>query len=160
MLVKAIMKRDIASCHIDTNLEAVALLMWNHDCGAIPVVDSANKPIGIVTDRDIVMACALNNRAPWDLQADEVIDGRPLISCTENDDIVAALSLMGDYRVRRLPVIDTSEALEGMLSMSDIIQAAQNDPSPEQVSFDDLVEPLKAISRANANANANRAPTG
>lgn len=154
MLVKDVMKTDLATCHVDSNLEAVALLMWNRDCGAIPVVDSAGRPIGIVTDRDIAMACSLNNRPPWDMRAGDVINGRPLFSCTEDDDIDGALSLIQEYRVRRLPVTDSSAQLTGMLSVSDLIQAAQKRPNRsktvKKLSFDQLVDPLKALSSAHA----------
>lgn len=150
MLVKDFMTANVASCHVDTNLEAVALLMWNHDCGALPVVDSSGRPIGVVTDRDITMACSLNNRPLWDMRAGDVIGGRPLFACNEDDNLEGALKLMRDHRVRRLPVMDRSEALKGMLSMSDLIQAAQKRPSRsktvQKLSFDQLIEPLKAIS--------------
>ncbi|MCW8196757.1 CBS domain-containing protein [Proteobacteria bacterium 005FR1] len=149
MLVKEIMQTDVARCHVDTNLQAVALLMWNHDCGAIPVVDSADRPIGVVTDRDIAMGCSLNNRALSDMRAGDVIGNRPLFSCRESDELDAALGLMRDYKIRRLPVIDDSETLRGMLSLSDLIQAAQKNPSRsktvKKLSFDQLVEALKSV---------------
>jgi CBS domain-containing protein len=161
MLVKDIMQTDVARCHVDTNLQAVALLMWNHDCGAIPVVDSADRPIGMVTDRDITMGCSLSNRAPWEMRAGDIIGSRPLFSCRESDEPGAALGLMRDYRVRRLPVIDDSEALQGMLSLSDLIQLAQKNPSRsktvKKLSFDQLVEALKAVTEPYTERKATRA---
>ena len=56
MHVSEIMHSLAECCYPETNLDAVAKLMWDHDCGAIPVVDYSNKPIGIVTDRDIPMS--------------------------------------------------------------------------------------------------------
>ncbi|MEX1032995.1 MAG: CBS domain-containing protein [Cellvibrionaceae bacterium] len=144
------MKTNVVSCHVDDNLQAVALLMWNNDCGCIPVVDSASKPIGIVTDRDIAMGCSLNNRTLWDMQAGDIVNGRPLFSCNEADDITGALALMHDHQVRRLPVTDGSGQLCGILSVSDVITAAQKKPgrgkTDKKLSFDQLVDTLKALS--------------
>ena len=49
MNVCDVMHSPAECCYSETNLDAVAKLMWDHDCGAIPVVDSTNKPIGILT---------------------------------------------------------------------------------------------------------------
>lgn len=149
MRVKDVMQASVASCHVDTNLQAVALLMWNHDCGAIPVVDTAGKPIGVVTDRDIAMGASLNNRPLWEMRAGDIIGARPLFSCTEENELQDALAMMREQKVRRLPVSDASEQLTGMLSLSDLIQVAQKNPSrsktAKKLSFDQLVETLKSV---------------
>lgn len=145
MLVREIMTSNVASCHVDSNLEAVALLMWNHDCGAIPVVDTAGRPFGLVTDRDIAIGCALNNRPLWDMRAGDLLDGRPLYACMENDEVTGALELMRNRAVRRLPVTDRSEELKGMLSMSNLIQLARERPDESTLSFSQLAEALKAV---------------
>lgn len=145
MLVKNIMTRDVASCHVDSNLEALALLMWNHDCGAIPVVDAAGRPIGVVTDRDIAIGASLNNRPLWEMRAGDLLGDRPLYACMEDDELSAALQLMNERHVRRLPVTDRSEELRGMLSLSNVIQAAREHAGPDELSFDQLVATLKSV---------------
>ena len=61
MNVGEIMTQAVKFCGPDSDLESVAMDMWNHDCGCIPVVDENGKPVGIITDRDIAMAGALSS---------------------------------------------------------------------------------------------------
>lgn len=50
MYIQDVMTRDVKTCRPDTDAETAALLMWNEDCGAIPVVDDNDKAIGMITD--------------------------------------------------------------------------------------------------------------
>ena len=56
MNVKQIMTHPVVTCSIESHLNVVARLMWDNDCGTIPVVDAEGRLAGIVTDRDICMA--------------------------------------------------------------------------------------------------------
>src|SRR5687768_11839838 len=69
MLVKDVMTPDPACCISETALQEVAQLMVDHDCGEIPVVDSkeTNRPIGVITDRDIVCRAVAQGLNPLDL---------------------------------------------------------------------------------------------
>mgnify|MGYP003297538251 CR=1 FL=1 len=71
MIVKEVMTPDPACCTAETNLQEVAKLMVDHDCGEIPVVDnqSTKKPIGVITDRDIVIRAVAKGNNPLDLTA-------------------------------------------------------------------------------------------
>lgn len=60
MNVSKIMSKDVSCCSQDTSLDQVVMKMWEQNCGSIPVVDGENKPIGIITDRDITMSCAFS----------------------------------------------------------------------------------------------------
>ena len=62
MNINEIMSIDVKTCMPSSNLQEVAGLMWSNDCGAIPVVNELNIPLGIVTDRDIAMAAMLNQK--------------------------------------------------------------------------------------------------
>ena len=64
MQIKHIMTTDIATCQPDTNLAVVAKLMWDRDCGIVPVIDAAGTVAGVITDRDICIASATRRALP------------------------------------------------------------------------------------------------
>jgi CBS domain-containing protein len=144
MNVTDLMVKDVRCCSSDTNLESAAQMMWDSDCGSIAVVDDGGIPIGIITDRDIAMASALNHKAPWDITASEVMSNRPIFTCKSSDDIKAALKLMQAHKVRRLPVTDKSGHLEGLLSIDDIVAGTER-ATAKELSFEDTMGTLKAV---------------
>ena len=121
MHVNEVMHTPAECCTPETDLEAVARLMWDHNCGAIPVVDDSNKPIGMLTDRDIVMGSFLNHKPLWEISSKDVTNKRPLFTCNSDDDIRNAMITMEREKVRRLPVVDDKGELQGILSMDDIV---------------------------------------
>ena len=146
MKVKDVMTHDVKTCTPDTNLAATAMIMWENDCGIVPVVHSDGKVIGMITDRDICMAVATKNRTTSDVAVSEVFTGN-LYACTPDDDIRDALKVMRTERVRRLPVINAYGMLEGILSLNDVVlraESAQGKKMPA-VTYDDVINTLKAI---------------
>lgn len=125
MKVQEIMTRDVEACTADTDLAAVATIMWRNDCGVVPVVaEPDRRVIGIITDRDICMACSTRDRRPAEIRAGDVVTGQ-VHSCTPREDVKTALRTMAEQKVRRLPVIGPRGALLGMLSLNDIVLHAQ-----------------------------------
>jgi CBS domain-containing protein len=143
MKVRDVMEGDVKTCKLDDNLELVAMMMWHSDCGSIPVLDQSGTPIGIVTDRDIAMSCALNHKPLWELRARDVTNNRPLYTCHENDDMSFALETMRTYRIRRLPVVDKAGHLRGLISIDDIVAASEE--KVPGMSFRDTMSTLKAV---------------
>jgi CBS domain-containing protein len=150
MRVSEAMSTNVRSCGPQTDLETVALEMWNGDCGSIPVMNESGTPIGIITDRDIAMAGALQHKALRDITTSDVINGREVRCCNSEDTIEQALQTMANGHVRRLPVIDASGYLQGMLSVDDVVVLAERgtrgDGKPE-LSYDDAMTALKAVCR-------------
>ena len=144
MIVNDIMSSNVKSCSTDTSLAQVAIMMWENDCGSVPVVND-NRPVGIVTDRDIAMCCALNNRAPSELSVLIVMADRTLYTCTTTDTVEDALAVMKDKKVRRLPVVDEEGCLAGMLSIDDIISYADKGKLKKAPSYDVTMSALKAV---------------
>jgi CBS domain-containing protein len=97
MKVQEVMTTNAKVCTLTDNLSAAAGLMWENDCGALPVVAEGEKVVGLITDRDICMAANLNNRNLWNIAVEEVISGR-LFACTPEDDIHSALKTMQKTR--------------------------------------------------------------
>lgn len=145
MRIRDVMTRDVATCRPEATLGTVASLMWERDCGAIPVVDERGAPKGIITDRDICMAVATRGRRPDEIQVKDVISG-DVATCPAHEGIDEALEVMARERVRRLPIVDEDGHIAGMLSMSDLIRAA--DPSSKKkdaLKPDAVVGALQAI---------------
>lgn len=148
MKISEIMHSKVKSCSPESYLDAVALEMWNNDCGAIPIVDQQQKPIGIVTDRDIAMGSAIQHKPLWDIKSIDVAQNRTLHICKIDDDISDALESMKVNQIRRLPVVDKQGKLVGMLSMGDVISHTGNSGTlrKSEISEDKTLAALKAVS--------------
>jgi CBS domain-containing protein len=115
--------KRVVSCTADATLPEVAALMRKHHVGDVVVVenkDGGQVPVGIVTDRDIVIeAIAL------DLDAEVFTAGdmmtTPVLSVREDEGFVETLRLMRHHRVRRMPVVTASDSLYGIVTADDII---------------------------------------
>ena len=146
MKVQDVMTKSAIACASDTNLEAAALLMWDNDCGTLPVVADGGYVVGMITDRDICMATALNHRAPSKIVVGEVVTGK-VFACTPEDDVRQALKTMQQEGVRRLPVIKADGTLSGIISMNDVVLKAEDgrDTKAAGLSYADVISAFKGI---------------
>jgi CBS domain-containing protein len=146
MKVQDVMTNNPRSCGPETNLAAAAVMMWDNDCGAVPVVDGEGKVLGMITDRDICIALATRHQRADDVTAGEVIS-RTVATCAPDEDIHAALKTMQNRQLRRLPVVDANGRLQGILSLSDIVRRAENTTGKTTtgITYEDVVTTLKAI---------------
>lgn len=146
MKVKDIMNSPVQSCGPETNLGAAAMMMWDSDCGALPVVNYEGKVVGMITDRDICMAVATKNRPPSEITVFETITGQ-VYACAPGDDIHDAMKTMAKDQVRRLPVINDAGVLAGVLSMNDIVLHAGETKGryASAISCEDVAHTFKAI---------------
>jgi CBS domain-containing protein len=148
MRVQDIMSEAVKSCRPETNLAEAASIMWEGDCGILPVISDGGKVIGLITDRDLAMAAGTTNRIPSDINVGEAMS-RDIYDCTPDDDIHAALETMRKGKVRRLPVVNDDGVIEGVLSLNDIARHAEKlegRGTTTELSYDDVVITLKAIS--------------
>lgn len=120
MKVQELMSRDVRTCSPEANLAEVTAIMWDADCGIVPVVNERGEAVGVVTDRDLCMALGTRNVRPSDLTAREVMT-TPVVGCAPEDSMSEALALMERHRVRRLPVLGIGGIVLGMLSVNDIV---------------------------------------
>jgi CBS domain-containing protein len=141
------MVKEATSCCPDTNLEAAGRMMWDHNCGAIPVLDNENHPIGVITDRDIAMSAVLNHKPLWDITARDVISNREVFLCEVDDDVQSVLATMRTHKIRRVPVVNGDGRLEGILSIDDIIACSEQKEGKKTppLSFEDAMSTLKAV---------------
>jgi CBS domain-containing protein len=130
-LARDLMTADPQCCTADTPLNEVAKLMVDCDCGEIPVVEGA-KLIGVVTDRDIVCRVVAKGKNPSDLTAKDAMT-QPVISVTEDCSLEEVLAKMEEHQVRRLPVVDGSGCVCGIVSQADVALAGKDSDVGEMV---------------------------
>jgi len=141
MKVQDVMTTQVVSCGTETDLATVAGLMWDRDCGVVPVIDGAGKVLAVVTDRDICIGLATKGRTASHVAAREVMSST-LHACFPDDEITMALEMMKTSKIRRLPVIDGDGHLKGILSLNDIVLRSK----PRAASSPDrVVDALKSI---------------
>lgn len=142
MQIKQVMTSDVATCQPDANLAVVAKLMWDRDCGFVPVIDATEKLVGVITDRDICIASATRRKAPEQITAARAMRGQPIHTCAPDDTIETALATMKEFKVRRLPVVAADGALTGIVSMNDVVLASRQKEGPAAA---EIVSTLAAI---------------
>ncbi|KAF0247068.1 MAG: hypothetical protein FD180_7 [Planctomycetota bacterium] len=148
MRVSDIAALNVRSCRPDTNLASIASIMWEQDCGVVPVVDEHKKVVGVVTDRDIAMAAATRPAHVANISAKELMSGKAY-TCRLTDDPKVALRTMAQNGVRRLPVVDEKGTLAGILSMTDVVLASRDPKSvrPGDLTWAEVIPMIDAIVR-------------
>jgi len=115
--------REVVFAYRNTPLVEAARLMREHHVGSLVVVVdrlSERVPVGILTDRDIVVAVVAKELDPRGLTVGDVVTGE-LIAVREKDGMPDALRLMREKGVRRVPVLTHSGALAGILTIDDLL---------------------------------------
>lgn len=159
MLVKDIMTDDVQSCRAGDSLQLAAKLMWDGDCGCVPVVDEERRVIGIVTDRDICMAALTQGVPLSESRVDSAM--AHTVTCIQADDSPAiAEALMQRLQVRRLPVVDRAGILVGVLSLADLAYAMESAVTfgADGMTWTALGRTLAAVSRPRSRKAAKPAP--
>jgi CBS domain-containing protein len=123
MDVGEIMTRAVQTCGPDDTLERAAQIMWDNDCGCVPVVDSAGRAVAMITDRDVCMAAYLQGQPLVQIRVKSAAS-KELFSVAEDSNVDDALALMERHRIRRIPVIDREGRPVGILSMNDLARHA------------------------------------
>lgn len=123
MRVSELMTRSVRTARADDNLASIANMMWESDCGCVPIVDDEGRPIAMITDRDICMA-ALTTGLPIEQIHASTAMSRAIFSVHEPDSLEKAEETMRGKQVRRLPVVDPEGRLIGLLSLGDLIRHA------------------------------------
>ena len=146
MKVKEVMTAGAKACMPETSLADAALLMWENDCGALPVLSVEDKVVGMITDRDICFGATTKNSAPTVVSVGEIITGK-VFTCGPEDDIREALMTMRRERVRRLPVVEADGRLRGIVSMNDVVLKAEEKAKGKapELTYGDVVQTYKAI---------------
>ena len=108
MKVEQVMTRNVMVCTDADTLNRAAQLMWDYDCGSIPVISANGRGelVGVVTDRDLAMAAYTQGKPLYAIPVTTAM-AHKVIACHVQDGISQAEALMRENRVRRLPVLDS-----------------------------------------------------
>ena len=120
-----ICRKPAVTVKAGTSLVEVARLMRTCHVGSVVVTgnNGGRKPVGIVTDRDIVIEAVAANLDPRTLTAGEIMT-RDLITASEGDDASWSLKAMRDRGVRRLPVLNEEGEMVGIVALDDLLESA------------------------------------
>lgn len=150
MLVAQLMTRQVVECRPDSTLAQAAQLMWDHDCGCLPVcsVDGSHRVVGMITDRDVCMSALVQGRPLPELQVGDAMS-RPVIFCRPKDPLSDVETMMRAARIRRLPVVGECEELVGMIALADLAReaAAESTQPKRKVTETEVADTLAAICR-------------
>jgi len=119
MKVSDVMTRDVGTCRPEDDLNRVAKVMWDRDCGVVPVVDLADHVVGMITDRDACMAAYTKGAVLGAIRVGDAM-AQQVFSCRTDDDVADAAATMQRQRVRRLPVLDGDGRFVGIVSLNDL----------------------------------------
>ena len=157
MNVERLMKTDVNACRPDDTGNCAARIMWERDCGFVPIVDENERVLAVVTDRDLCMAAYTQGKPLQEISLHSVMS-KEIFSCRPDEDLSQAEILMRKRQVRRLPVTDAEGRLKGILSLSDITREAAKEakshPRKVEVSYSEVAETLADINIPRAGRQA------
>lgn len=142
MKVKDVMTEHVHCCTPETNLAAATELMWNNDCGMLPVVEGGRLH-GVITDRDICIALGTRNIPARDVAVRDVQTAK-VETCELESDVHKAMDVMRRAKVRRLPVVNGEGVLQGILTLNDIALRVDRTHDAE-LSYEQVLNTIKAV---------------
>lgn len=148
MRVDQIMARPAQCCRPDDTLARAAQLMWDHDCGCLPVAqgNGVERVVGVITDRDICMSALFQGKPLGQLRVSDAMSKQVEV-CRPADSLASAEETMRRARIRRLPVVEKNGALVGMISLADLAQeAARERTAPKhEITENEVADTLAVI---------------
>ena len=124
MAVNEFCNREVVIANRETGIVELAQLMRQHHVGDVVIVDSSSEkavPIGIVTDRDIVLEVIAREKPLDSITADDIMC-RELLVAKEQDGIWTILQRMRTKGIRRMPVVNEQDSLEGIITADDLLE--------------------------------------
>ncbi len=152
MKVAQVMTRGVATCNSRDSVAKPAQIMWENDCGCVPVVDDDGRAVGMITDRDICMAAYTQGEPLANIPVSRAASYH-LVAVLEDDGLDRAQSLMQKHQIRRIPVTDDRGRPIGMLSMNDLARRAVGGER-NGVAAETVVRTLAAVSLPSALATS------
>jgi CBS domain-containing protein len=124
MQVSEVMHKGVTTAQIDDSIRRVASLMKKEDIGGMPIYKN-QRPVGFVTDRDIVVSCVASGHSPDDPIS--LAMNREVISVFEDQNVEEATQLMERHQISRLLVVDKGDNPVGMLTLRDLSLSSDNE---------------------------------
>jgi CBS domain-containing protein len=143
-LARDVMTPDPACCTPRTTLDEVAKMMVQNDCGEIPVIDAADQPIGVVTDRDIVCRIVAAGKNPAAHSAESCMT-HPVVTVKVDAPLDQVVSTMEKHQIRRVPVVDGDGCCAGIIAQADVARTSREEK---------VAQLVREVSRDSASASA------
>lgn len=124
MLLKDICSPDVAYCSSDTHVLAAARIMRQRHVGDLVIVndpDGDQTPLGMVTDRDIVVEVLGKELDPRNVKVMDIMRA-PVVIAGDSEDAAQALARMKSHGVRRIPVLGEQRKLVGIITLDDLVR--------------------------------------
>ncbi len=138
---REIMTRMPVCCQTTDSAQDAARLMLEANIGSVPVITNVGKRlVGIVTDRDLALKVIADGRNGRETRVEQVMTPNP-VTCRPEDDVQRVLSLMGEYQIRRVPIIDENQQIIGIVSQADIALRTDNEQKVAEV-VEEVSKPL------------------
>ena len=118
MPVENLARSDVVTASRDESIENIASMMDDHSVGSVVIADG-DEPVGIVTDRDLTVEVIGAGESPDGVTAEDVMSS-DLCTIEPDEGFYRATELMSEHGIRRLPVVDTSGQLEGIITIDDL----------------------------------------
>ena len=152
MNVNQLMTTNLRTCSPQDTLDCAARIMWENDCGVVPIVESGDRVVGMITDRDICIAAYTQNRLLNQIPVSSIAM-KPVVTVRPEDTAQTAESSMQRHLIRRLAVVDGNGRLVGMLSLNDLVRNSGR--SNRDLPPDEVVRTLAAICQPRAGNGSN-----
>lgn len=134
---------DPACCTANTSVDEIAKLMVQNDCGEIPVVDTADHVVGVVTDRDIVCRVVAQGKNPMGHTAEECMS-HSVVTVDPDTPLEEVIATMEKHQIRRVPVLADGGCCAGIISQADLARTG-----PEH----DVAELVREVSQETGRAS-------
>lgn len=158
MKIKNLMTSPAVTVQPNDTLAHAANLLWNHDCGALPVVDKEGRVGAMVTDRDVCIAAWSNGKPLAELRVRDAMS-KSVVTARADDSLGLAVDRMAMHQLHRLPIVDEHERPVGILSLNDLARRGDKDPEVGKRALQALAavcrlrsEPLPTAQRAQRSA--------
>lgn len=154
MKVADVMSRPAACCGPYEPLSEAARIMWDRDCGIVPIVESVtNALLGVVTDRDVCMAAYTQGRRLSEVPIEAVMCSQ-VITCRGDESVERVHERLRTHAIRRLVVVDEQGCVEGVVSLNDLARAAEATKSGNRdVQQRSVAQTLAEVCRPHAQRN-------
>lgn len=120
MKARDVMTKSPTCATPDARIQAIARMMIQRDCGAIPIVsEETGLPLGLVTDRDIVVRSVADGIHPLEVTARDCMT-TPAVTIDEDQELSDVVELLERRQIRRVLVVDEAGVLSGILSLADV----------------------------------------
>ena len=121
--------RDVITVDTAASVHEAARLMRNHHVGDLIITRDRREeivPVGIVTDRDLVLEVLATDLDPASVTVGDLFASSVLVTASVDDDLEATLARMREHAIRRMPIVETDGSLAGIITMDDMLQLIAN----------------------------------